>query len=151
MMSPAQRAGSDRRIDQVDGLCVVGSGRVGPFRLRTPAVLDSRIQEGSLRVQLEQPPFLEEAAASEPGRRRLSLIGPEGRWSVEFPIPTPEVVQGAADAFESEDRVALLHGLPGPATRDRWRSEPPAAMVLMNARALWSDPEAFVATVSGLR
>jgi archaeosine synthase len=128
----------------------VGAGRLGPFQISLPAVLDA-VSGSDARAVRALEPTLREGEADSPDSRKLVLAGAQATWSVEFPIPAPEIVAGEPFGFETEDHVALVHGPPGDRLRARWRESPPAAVVLMNARALWSAGESFVEAVAAIR
>ena len=151
-MAPSTlRAGSERRIERLAGLCAFGSGRLGPFRMQLPALLDVQMDTASrAAVGGSSAPILE-SAESDPAFRRLQLVGAEGRWTVEFPIPAPEVAAGTPFVFETPDHVALVHGPPDIEALNRWRAEPPALIILTNARALWTEGEPFVEAVGRIR
>lgn len=132
-----------RRVERIDGLALLGSGRVGPIETRVPALIDEGpARRGSLGLR---------SAPSASGVRRLLLSDGPGSLELPFPILAPEVVGPPSDALPVADGVALVHAPLGGSASAPPAGPGPDLLVLGNARALWNEGEAFVLAIRDLR
>ena len=139
-----------RSVDTIEGLALLGAGRVGPLAFPVPAVLLPRPDVGAPMPE-GFALTVEPARSERPGRRALYLSDRAGRVAIEFAIPTPEVsgVPGAAE--EAGPGIWFVHWPLAPADAVRLSAARPELVVLGNARALLAEGRPFVESLAELR
>ncbi len=132
-----------RSADFVDGMALLGTARVGPITVPTPALLEVDSDGAS-------PDALTlREGESEPGVRRLLLGSRAGELDLRIPILAPEVTGPPAGPVPVGPGAWLVHApLAGPVAS----AEPsPDLIVLGNARALWNGGAPFIEGIRTVR
>jgi archaeosine synthase alpha-subunit len=134
-----------RSVDCLEGLALVGRGRIGPFDLAVPTLLGGpSTDERVSAVRLH-----DEGGA--PGTRHLVLSGGGGQFSLRIPVLAPEVA-GTERGIHAIGAGALLAHFPFDLASAREAgSGHPDLVVLGNSRSLWNEGETFVRAVREVR
>jgi archaeosine synthase alpha-subunit len=134
-----------RAVDRLEGLALVGSASLGPLRLPTPGLLESR------RPGEPGPGTALLGGGEGSGRRKLRLTRDGLSFDLDFPVLTPEVTGAGPGVYPIAERALLVHAPVPAATLEEARAGRPELVVLGNARALWADGEPFVTALRDLR
>jgi archaeosine synthase alpha-subunit len=134
-----------RTVDSLDGLALLGRGRVGPLAFATPGLISSPVPgvEG-VELGLRSEP-------SPPGARHLTLFDDRGGLELRFPILAPEVMGAPGAAIPVGEGTAVVHAPLSPEAVAAPSPSRPELLVLGNARTLWADGHSFVESLRSLR
>jgi archaeosine synthase alpha-subunit len=129
-------------VEQLDGLALVGTVRVGPLRLATPALAESgALSDGGAGLTLTSVP-------APAGTRHLVLADGVARLDLELPVLAPEILGAPTAGVPVGPHAVLVHAPLGSTPESPAR---PELVVLGNARALWNEGEPFVRALAQVR
>lgn len=138
-----------RAVEASEGLALLGSGRIGDLGFRVPEVV--HLDRPDRAPRSAEGMYLETEAASEDGRRSLTLVQGEHRLRLEFTIPTPEVT-GTPSAAEAIGPDAwLVHAPLSAEDGARVRAARPGLVVLGNGRTLLGEGAPFIHALRSVR
>ncbi|MGI0130986.1 MAG: DUF5591 domain-containing protein [Thermoplasmata archaeon] len=132
-----------RTVERLDGVCLLGSVRVGSISFPSPGLLESRTSgDGPPALTLRQVP-------APVGVRHLVVSDGGGELDLRFPVLAPEILGAPGAGVAVGDGTVAVHGPLSPGTGNP--SAPPDLVVLTNARALWSEGRPFVTAIREVR
>jgi archaeosine synthase alpha-subunit len=139
-----------RIVESLDGLSLLGSGGFGPLTTELPSVLWAQ----GLRPPSEGVDRPIELAAGSPpgaGERRLTLRQASAEWTLDFPIPSPEVSGEGGSVAEVAPKAWSVHWPLSGSQWDRVRAGRPELVILGNSRTLFAEGEPFVRAIGEIR
>ncbi|MFZ0892733.1 MAG: DUF5591 domain-containing protein [Thermoplasmata archaeon] len=138
-----------RRLENLDGLALLGSARVGTLHIRTPAVLESGETPG--RTSRASNLRLDQRPGAKLGRRSLAIESDAEVLELTYEVPAPEV-SGRPGMAQPLGPDAWLVRCPLETPQwERLRAARPALIVLSNARFLLSEGASFVQAIQAIR
>jgi archaeosine synthase len=141
-----------RTVERLEGLAAAGSATIGPLRTRVPGLIRSR-PNGSSEAPTAAGPSLSltDRGTAGPGQRALDLWDGSQSLPLDLPVPAPEVSGEPGFACAAGTGVWAVRW---PLSDAQWTEvgrADPEALLLLNARALFSEGEPFVRAVGELR
>src|SRR5208282_5947194 len=92
-----------RTVERLEGLALVGAATLGPVRISTPSLLESR-REGE-----SGPGFSVRAVPAPVGRRGLEIADPLAQFRIEVPILAPEIGGEGSGVYPAGPGAYLVH------------------------------------------
>jgi archaeosine synthase len=130
---------------RLEGLALQGAAEIGPIRLRTPTLLEALgPDETGAGPSVTTDP-------SRAGTRRIVIGDGIQRLGLEVPVLAPEISPPTSGVFPLGAGVVFLHAPLDVSALRALRGTRPELLILGNARALWNDGEALIATVRAVR
>jgi archaeosine synthase alpha-subunit len=134
-----------RTAGRPEGLALGGTASIGPLRLRTPALLETRTD----RDGAERPYVRSESSPS--GSRRFVLGDGHEELVLETPVLAPEITPAGGGVTVLSSGAVMLHAPLDRSALRELRALRPELLILANGRALWAEGEPFVRALREIR
>lgn len=140
-----------REAESLEGLAVSGFATLGPLKLRLPAIAWARPDPGGGPAGRDGGWVVRERPGAPAGHRWISWEAPDGSLPLDLTVPTPEIAGAAGGSESVGSGVWAVHW---PMSDPAWNAlvaARPDALILTNARALFSEGEPFVQALVEIR